>query len=139
MNDFLLVVHFIGLMMGAAGGVGSMMAGRAALKASPEGAMALRSLGPQLANVSTAGVILLWITGVILVWSAYDGPGSLPAMFWVKFVFVLTLTAAVVAIKLTYAQVRSGNPAAAARLPMIGPAAGLSALLAVIFAVIAFN
>jgi hypothetical protein len=60
-------------------------------------------------------------------------------MFWVKFVFVLMLSAAVIAIKLTYAQVKSGNPAAAARLPAIGPAAGLSAFLAVIFAVIAFH
>ena len=41
--------------------------------------------------------------------------------------------------RLTYAQVKSGNPAAAARLPAIGPAAGLSAFLAVIFAVIAFH
>jgi hypothetical protein len=139
MNDFLLIVHFIGLMMGAAGGVGSMIVGRAALKATPDGAVALRALGPRLGHVSAAGIVLMWISGVIMVWSLYDGPGSLPTMFWVKFIFVLTLSAAAIVIELTYAQVKSGNRAAAARLPMVGPVAGLSALLAVIFAVIAFS
>jgi hypothetical protein len=139
MNDFLLIVHFIGLMMGAAGGMGSMIVGRAALKASPEGAGALRALGPRLAKLSAAGIILMWITGVIMVWSVYGGLDNLPGAFWIKFIFVLTLSAAAIVIELAYAQMKAGNRAAAARLPMAGPVAGLSAFLAVIFAVIAFH
>ncbi len=51
----------------------------------------------------------------------------------------MTLTAASIAVHMTYAEIRKGNVAAAARLPKLGPAAGLSALLAVFFAVFAFG
>jgi hypothetical protein len=139
MNDVLLIIHFIGLMLGAAGGIASAVVMRMAAKAGPEQAGALRSLGPRLAKLSVAGLVLLWLSGITLVWSKWDGIGSLPGIFWVKLVFVLTLTAATAGIELTYAQIKSGNFAAAARLPMIGPAAGLSAFLAVIFAVFAFQ
>jgi hypothetical protein len=69
----------------------------------------------------------------------YDGFGNMPTMFWVKLVFVATLTLAAIMIELTYAQIKGGNAAAAARLPAFGPIAGLSSMLAVIFAVLAFH
>jgi hypothetical protein len=40
---------------------------------------------------------------------------------------------------MTYGEVRRGNPAAAARLPKLGPVAGVSALLAVLAAVFTFS
>ena len=139
MNDFILFLHFFGLMLGAAGGFGSALIMRRAMTAPPEQAQTLRSLGPMLANVSVVGLAFLWITGLILVWSKWNGIGSLPTMFWVKFIFILTLTAASVAIHMTYAEVKAGKVAAAARLPKLGPAAGASALLAVLFACFAFG
>lgn len=139
MNDVILFVHFIGLMAGAAGGLGTAIAAWRAQSLPAEQGQVLRGLGPLLANVSAIGLVLLWITGLILVWSKWDGIGSLPGMFWVKFVFVLLLTAAVGAIHLTYAEMRRGNVAAAGRLPLLGPVSGLSALLAVLFSVIAFH
>ena len=42
-------------------------------------------------------------------------------------------------IHMTYAEIRKGNVAVAARLPKLGPMAGISALLAVLFAVLAFS
>ncbi len=99
----------------------------------------LRGLGPMLANVSAVGLALMWATGLAMVWSRWGGPGNLPGLFWVKFVFVLTLTAATIAIHMSYAQIRGGNPAAAARLPKLGPISGISAVLAVLFAVYAFS
>lgn len=74
-----------------------------------------------------------------MVWSRWGGPGNLPALFWGKFVFVLTLTAAVTLIHLTYGEIRRGNGAAAARLPKLGPAAGASSLLAVLLAAYTFS
>ena len=139
MNDFVLFLHFVGLMLGAAGGLSSSIIMRRALTMGPEQAKTVRSLGPLLANVAHIGVAVLWITGLILVWSKWNGPGSLPQLFWVKFVFVLTLTAASVFIHMTYAEIRKGNLAVASRLPKIGPVAGISALLAVLFASFAFG
>jgi hypothetical protein len=55
-------------------------------------------------------------------------------LFWVKFAFVLAVTVATGLIHATCAQVKRGNTAAAARLPRLGPMAGISALLA-LFAV----
>lgn len=138
MDQGLLFLHFVGLMVGATGGFGSALIMRRALAAPPEAAGALRGLGPFLANVSAVGLALMWASGLVLVWSRWGGPGSLPGMFWVKFVFVLSLTAAAGIIHMTYAELRRGNMAVAARLPKLGPVAGVSSLLAVLFAVIAF-
>ncbi len=60
-------------------------------------------------------------------------------MFWVKAIFILSLTVVTALIHMTYAEIRKGNAALAARLPKLGPMAGVSALLAVLFAVLAFN
>jgi hypothetical protein len=138
-TDILLALHIIGLMMGAGGGFGSMIAARAALKMPPEQAGAVRSLGPQLGRFSTIGLVLMWLTGVSLVFLKYDGFASLPQMFWVKAIFITTLTLAAITLELTYAQVKAGNAAAAARLPLLGPIAGGSSLLAVLFAALAFH
>jgi hypothetical protein len=75
-----------------------------------------------------------------MVWSFYGGPSNLPSLFWVKFVFTLTLTAAAIAIPATYAQIRrTRNGSLAKRVQVLGPVAGLSALLAALFAVLAFS
>jgi hypothetical protein len=85
------------------------------------------------------GLVLLLLTGGALVQFKYGGFGGLPTMFWVKLVFVATLALAQILIEVTYAQVKKGNAAAAANLPKFGPLAGMSALLAVIFAALAFH
>lgn len=139
MIDVLLALHIIGLMLGAGGGFGSMIAARTALTRPPEQAAVLRSLGPSLANLSGAGLIVMLLTGFALVFVKYEGFAALPSMFWVKIVFVTTLTLAALATHVTYGQVKAGNVAAAGRLAALGPVAGLSSILAVIFAVLAFH
>jgi putative membrane protein len=139
MTDTLLALHLIGLMFGAGGGFGSALTMRAAAKASPEQAATLRTLGPALARMATAGLILMLLTGPALVSLKYGGFANMPQMFWVKLIFVTTLTLAAIAIELTYGQMKRGDLEAAARLPVLGPVAGLSSILAVIFAVLAFH
>ncbi len=139
MNEALLFLHFVGLMLGAAGGFASAVIMRRALVLPADEAKVVRGLGPILANVSLIGLILMWASGLIMVWSKWGGLESLPDMFWVKAIFIASLTVMTALIHLTYAEIRKGNPAAAARLPKFGPLAGISALLAVLFAVLAFN
>ena len=105
-------VHFVGMMLGAAGGFGSALIMRRAVAAGPEAGGQLRALGPMLANVSAVGLALMWASGLVLVWSRWGGPGNLPGLFWLKFAFVLSLTAAAVAIHATYAEVSSRLQAA---------------------------
>lgn len=139
MNEALLFLHLVGLMLGAAGGFASAVIMRRALVLPADEARVVRGLGPILANVSLTGLVVMWATGLIMVWSKWDGFGSLPQMFWVKAIFIASLTVMTALIHMTYAEIRKGNPAAAAKLPRFGPMAGVSALLAVLFAVLAFN
>jgi len=139
MNDAILFLHFVGLMLGAAGGFSSAIVMRRALTLPADEAKVLRGLGPILAKVSATGVAVLWVTGLILVWSKFDGFGNLPQMFWIKGIFILSLTAITILIQMTYAEIGKGNAAVAACLPKLGPVAGISALLAVLFAVLAFS
>lgn len=138
-TDILLALHFIGLMMGAAGGMSTGLIMRRAAAAPGEQAGAMRSLGPHLTRFALLGIALMWIAGMSLVFVKYNGFSALPLLFWVKLVFVGALTIAAIAIELTYGQIKAGNQGAAARLPILGPIAGFSTLLAVIFAVFAFH
>lgn len=139
MNAALLFLHLVGLMLGAAGGFASAVIMRRALVLPADEAKVVRGLGPILANVSLTGLVLMWATGLILVWSKWGGIAALPDMFWLKAIFIASLTIVTGLIHMTYAEIRKGNAAAAAKLPKFGPMAGVSALLAVLFAVLAFN
>ena len=140
MNDFILFLHFIGLAIAAAGGIATGTIMRRAAKLPPEQAMPIRSLGPTLVNMTASGVAILWITGLIMVWSKWGGFENLPPIFWVKFVFVVIVTLLTGAIHATYARIRrTGEASLARRLPVIGPLNGLAALLAVLFAAYAFH
>jgi hypothetical protein len=138
MNEILLILHFFGFGAGMAASVGNFTVMQL-IQASPGDAPALSKVPPVLARVGQVGLGLLWLTGLVMVWSIWGGPGNLDWAFWVKIVCVILLTAAVVYIDLTVKKVRAGDTAAAATLPLFGrAAAGLLALI-VIFAVIAFN
>ena len=140
MNDFILFLHFIGLAITSAGGIATGTIMRRAATLPPEQAAPLRSLGPTLVSMTATGVAVLWITGLILVWSKWSGFENLPPLFWVKLVFVVIVTLLTGAIHATYAKIRrTGDPSLARRLPVIGPINGLAALLAVLFAAYAFH
>jgi uncharacterized membrane protein len=138
MNHGLLFLHFVGLVLGAGPGAAQGLIIRRAAILPADQAQVLRGVGPLLANVSAVGIAVLWITGVIMVWSKWSGPSSLPSAFWIKLVFVILLTLISGYVHLTYAEVRRGNAAAALRFAWLGPAASVSALLAILFAVITF-
>ncbi len=139
MIDVLLAFHLLGLMMGAGGGFASMITMRIAATRPPEHVAVLRTLGSPFAKFSAAGLVLMWVTGVALVFAKYGGFSALPGLFWVKMVFVLSLTLAAIVLELTYGEIKRGNAAVASRLPKLGPLAGLSSILAVLFAVLAFH
>src|SRR5690349_16949879 len=92
--DIVLFLHLLGLMMGAGGGFGSMIAMRGALKMPPEQAGPVRSLGPALGRFSTVGLLLMLFTGPALVLMKYGSFSGLPQLFWVKMIFVSSLTLA---------------------------------------------
>ena len=138
MHDTVLIAHLIGLMMGAGGGFGATIAARTGAKLPPEQAGPLRALGPKLARLSSTGLALMWATGLTLA-ATQGGFAGMPALFWVKIAFVLTLTLAAIATEVTYCEIKSGKVEAAARLAILGPIAGASSMLAVVFAILTFH
>ncbi len=138
--DVLLAVHFIGLMLGAGGGFGSATAAAHAKNLPPGEASVIKTLGPKLAKLSMIGLVLMYVTGIALLAVKYEGNlAVMPAMFWIKLVFVGTLTLAACLILFTYSQIKRGNAAVESRLPVLGPIAGMSSLAAAVFAVLAFH
>lgn len=137
--DILLALHLIGLMMGAGGGFGSMITMREAATRPPEQAATLKMLGPAMAQFSALGLGLMLASGIALVFAKYGGFAALPPLFWAKMLFVAALTLLSIAVHFTYGQVRSGNFAAATRLPVLGPLSGASSMIAAIVAVFAFH
>jgi hypothetical protein len=137
MNEILLILHFLGLAAGLSASIGNVIIMRL-VRAAPADAPVLGKVPPQLARVGHTGLGLLWLTGIIMVWTVYGGPQNMTAAFWWKLACVIVVTVAVGMIDMTMKAIRSGDRAKAARLPPLGAAAGGFTILAVIFAVVAF-
>ncbi len=84
------------------------------------------------------GLVLIWPSGIALV-VVKDSAALSEAMFWMKMGFAALLTFAAFAIELTYGRIRAGNKADGGTLLSLGPAAALSALMAIVFSVLAFH
>ena len=138
MQGFILFLHFVGLMLGAAGGFGAALVMMQANSAPPEQAQTLRALGWPFAMMAGAGLVVLWITGVLMVLGR-GGPVGLPVLFWVKILFVVVATVFNGLTHRVYAQMRrTGDVALAQQLMIFGPGAGIAVLVAVLLAVYAF-
>ena len=137
MNEILLMLHFFGLAAGFAASIGNFVVLQL-ISASPADAPVLGRVPQRLARVGQTGLALLWITGIVMVGNA-GGGAEMPWTFWIKLALVIGVTAGVVLLDLTLKKVRSGDQAAAARLPLYGGVTGAMLVLIVVFAVIAFG
>ncbi len=138
MNEILIMLHFFGLGAGFAAAIGNPIVLRM-IMASPGDAPVLAKVQPNLARAGQVGLGLLWLTGLIMVWSQFGGPANLPWAFWVKLLCVIAVSAAAVALGVLAPRAAAGDQAARSRLPIIGAASGVFLILSVIFAVIAFK
>jgi hypothetical protein len=137
MHGFILFLHFCGLMLGAAGGFAGGLVMLRARSAPADQAQTLRALGWPLAMMSATGLVILWATGILMLF--FTAP-SLPSVFWAKILFVVVLTVLIGLMHKTYADIRrTGDLALMQRLFVLGPASGATLLLVVLLAVYAFS
>lgn len=131
------ILHFLGLMMGGASGFGSMVLMGAIRRADAPGKAALTPLRPKLANMGLIGVVLLWLSGLAMVFMG-GATGQMGLWFWFKMIAAGALLAVAVYGLIVRRQLAAGKtvPSYAARLPILS--APLS-VVAVILAVLAFN
>jgi predicted ferric reductase len=139
LNQALLILHFIGLAMGLAVPFSNMALQGLVAKASPPERAVLARFSPAMSRVGDIGLVLLWVTGLLLVFTKWGGFGVLPWQFHVKITAVVILTGLVGYIHTLMRKARAGDTAAAARVPAIGRLAFLAGLTAVVFAVLTFD
>jgi hypothetical protein len=144
MNTILLILHLLGLGAGFAVSIGNNLVMMLAAKAPPPEAAGLRRFPPIMARIGDVGLALLWITGLILLWTKYGGIAGVAALpnpeaFWAKIICVVLLTALVGMIHMTVAKIQRGDMSVAARMPIFGRIGAVLLLLIVIFAVMAFD
>ena len=140
MFETLKIIHFSGLILAFAGGIGNMVAGMKLSTIPPEGAPAVGAFRFALGRISTLGLILLWLTGIWMV-SLNDGWAIFSDLtFVLKFAAVLVVTGFSIAANITVARAtKADTPPDSARMKMIGQGALFFAFLALILAVLSFS
>lgn len=140
METLLMTIHFLSLAVGIGGGVATAIAGAQSANEEPSSAMALAKLQSRVGNVGYVALILLWVTGIWMVFAKYGGFGELTASFNLKMLGVLGLTGALTGIQITKRRaIAAGKAPDPARMKMMGQIALLSAVFTVIMAVVTFG
>ena len=138
--EFAIVVilkflHFLGLMLGAAAGFGSMAVMMQARRNG--GAPALMALRPVFGRFGLAGISLLWLSGLGL-WLMRYGLANLGAAFAMKLVTAAILFGMILVMSQATAQMRREGTPPPAWLPRLGMATSPLTFLAVLLAVWVF-
>jgi hypothetical protein len=138
MNEILLMLHFFGVGAAVAASVGNGIVA-AQMQTSLADAPIFARLQPRFVMIGQIGLGLLWLTGLIMVWTRWGGPQNLPSTFWMKFGLVVLLTGVVAYIIILANRAQRGDEGAKRQLPMVAPFSGILLGLVIIFAVLAFN
>jgi len=139
MNDALLVLHFIGLALGLSASFANMAMGRLIATAPPNEKAVLGRFPPVMGRLGGAGLLLLWATGLTLLFRKWGGFALLAGWFHAKLTMVVLLTLVVGFIHMQEARARRGDATAMARIVPAARLGFLLAILAVVFAVMTFH
>jgi len=91
MFTLLMVLHFVALSMAMGGGLANIIAKRQMAKVDPVTYPGMAAATAAVVKLSTAGLALLWITGVWMTTLKY-GISGMPYLLWVKIAIVGALT-----------------------------------------------
>ena len=138
-NDILLWLHLLGVAMGVGVGIAMSRVAPNVVAATPTERVQLWPLEKFLARVIAAGVVILLITGPLMLWLKFGGTAALGWTFWVKMAFVASTVICFGVQHWASSRLERGNESAAKLMSISGPMTGISALLAMLFAVITFN
>jgi hypothetical protein len=138
-NQFLLFLHFVGLALGFSVSFGNMVMSGLVAKAAPAEKAVLGRFPPALSQLGRIGLVLLWVTGVILVYTRWSGFATLPWQFDVKLAAVTLLTISTGYIHRLESRARKGEASIVPRIEAGDKVATALALIAVIFAVLTFD
>lgn len=135
----LMFLHFLGLAMGFSAGFGNMVMGSLMAKASPEERRVLSRFPPAIARLGDIGLVLLWLTGLTMVFVKWGGFGSMPGLFHAKLTTVVLMTLVLGFMHSQAKGVAAGNADAIARTQVAGKFMFLLAVTTVALAEWTFN
>jgi hypothetical protein len=135
----LIFIHFMGLAMGFAGGIAMSQVGPRLAAATAERREEMWPLATTLTRIALVGLVILLVTGPLVLWLKFNGPGGLTAWFWAKMAFVGAGVATIGLTESAKARFKRGDEAAARLMNATGTATGILLTLAVLCAVFAFN
>lgn len=139
LNQLLLILHFLGLAVGMSASVVNLVVGGLIAGAAPPERPVLARVPAVMSHVGGGGLLLLWATGLMLVFTKWGGFASLPWQFHVKVTAVVLMTLAVGLAHALQARMKRGDSAAGARLPLVGKAILILSVVVVVFAVLTFD
>jgi protoporphyrinogen IX oxidase len=139
LTDILLWLHLLGVAMGAGVGIAISRVAPKLIAAPASERRQLWPLAKFLARVTAAGVGVLLITGPLMLWLKFAGGAGLGWSFSVKMVFVAATVVCVGLSQWAGARLERGDESAAKWMSVSGPLTGISAVLAMLFAVITFH
>lgn len=135
----LLWLHFLGLAAGLGGGIALSQTGPKLRSATQNVQPTMWELERIFSLIASIGVGVLLVTGPLMVWLRYGGFGGMPLWFWAKLALVLVVVVAVGAHHLAGRRFQAGDTGAYRWMEISGRTAGLSMVLVVLFAVLAFG
>ena len=136
----LKLVHFIGVILGFVGGIANAMAEKRLGGVPPEAMPTIAAFREALAKLSTIGLVLLWLSGIALIWGWYGWAVFESPLFSLKIAAVVVLSGFSLAANLTVLQARrAGTPPDPDRMRRIGMGAMTAGTVALILAVIRFS
>jgi uncharacterized membrane protein len=139
MKTILLIAHLIAIATGTGMSIANYINIRIASGEKGERREALAFLRRVLARIADVVILAIWITGIGL-WTVLPPTDEPNTWFVVKIAFVLLLTVCHIMARVTAGRMaRSGDPSLYPRMELFVSGVWLSALAAIILAVLAFE
>jgi protoporphyrinogen IX oxidase len=138
-TNLLLWLHFIGIGMAVGGGIALSQTGPKLVAAPVDQRDELWRFETFFSRLGAAGIVILLITGPLMVWLRFGGPGGFTWWFWVKMGLVATAVLAVGLHEWSGTRFKGGDQSAVRLMFIGGRLAGAAILLAMLSAVFAFN
>lgn len=139
-SQLVLILHFVGLALGMSVSAANIVMLGVMSKAAPGERAVLARFPPAMSRVGQIGLVIMWATGITMVYTRWSGLAGMPWVFHAKLAAVLLLTVlAFYVLPRLERRVRNGDAAAAARMPVVGKVATVCGLAAVILAVLTFD
>jgi len=137
--QILLVLHFLGLAMGFSVSFAGMVMGAMIARAKPEERPVLGRFLPVMSRVGDIGLVLLWGSGLSLLYLKWGGFRNVAPTFHAKITLVVALTLLVGYIHALQGRLKRGDHAVQGRMQTAGKFAFLLAVSIVVLAVLTFN